>query len=462
MNSASAALTNNADRIFVAKRPPGAKTTFFSLAWVPGDVDMAIRAYSSWMEVLIRHDWALCFANMAPETILVKQESKRSESVASEGLDLVAAAAAIIQDQEEDIKLAMPPSMSAEERAERARQFRNLEHIYDKRLMIQPAVCDRDHAERMRLSLSPPVTKKDANGRSKKRGRRSVDESASPHVTRSRKSQSLDASTIIVSESVTTNPETDALETNGHEAEPEHIKTEPVGVQVKQEPTDVHDTLPKRWEDVVMVQPSSIPNAGRGLFAKRDIPGWCPIGFYFGVPIPEDEFDNYKERIGLASRYAIMYRRTVLDATDADGNTWDAIDGPIYCPFHFMNEDPARGNVAFVEGSSVNQVICMTTRYVYKGEELFAYYGTEIDRDHYDAHDDLEHALSLPGDEELTTHAMDLHHLDPPFKQKPLVRISDLLHSAAMSEDGTDGMDEEELSTMGAFVNFVWDGKPLE
>ncbi|RKP06347.1 hypothetical protein THASP1DRAFT_31829 [Thamnocephalis sphaerospora] len=141
---------------------------------------------------------------------------------------------------------------------------------------------------------------------------------------------------------------------------------------------------PTCLDDVVFVAPSTIPNAGRGLFAARALPSWTPIGFYFGVPMNEDEFDTLKDGVGLASHYSIMYRRTVLDATDDDGQPWTdpnaLVNGGMYCPFHFMNEDVGRGNVAFIEGSDVNQVICMTTHPVREGEELFAYYGSEVDR----------------------------------------------------------------------------------
>src|SRR6266511_2624551 len=50
--------------------------------------------------------------------------------------------------------------------------------------------------------------------------------------------------------------------------------------------------VPKSLSDVVEVRPSTIPNAGNGLFAKRNLPMGTPLGFYFGVPMMEDEFDN--------------------------------------------------------------------------------------------------------------------------------------------------------------------------
>lgn len=49
-----------------------------------------------------------------------------------------------------------------------------------------------------------------------------------------------------------------------------------------------------------------IENAGRGLFAKCLIPKWAIIGFYFGVPMTELEFDSLKDGKGLASNYSVI------------------------------------------------------------------------------------------------------------------------------------------------------------
>jgi len=76
------------------------------------------------------------------------------------------------------------------------------------------------------------------------------------------------------------------------------------------------------------------------------------------------------------------YRNTILDATDDQGQPF--LNPPkLFCPFHFMNEDKARGNVAFLEGAIVNQVIVMTVKEIRFGEELFANYGNEVDREQW-------------------------------------------------------------------------------
>ncbi|KAJ2852146.1 hypothetical protein IWW36_000526 [Coemansia brasiliensis] len=156
-------------------------------------------------------------------------------------------------------------------------------------------------------------------------------------------------------------------------------------------PPLLQTSIPTSWRDIVEVKPSTIPNAGNGLFAVRDLPGGIPLGFYFGVPMTEDEFDSLKENKGLSSHYSIMYRKTVLDATDSDGMPFTDPSGPLYCPFHFMNEarecdgKADRCNIAFLEGVKVNQIICLTTRNIKSGEELFVSYGDEVDRSHWDS-----------------------------------------------------------------------------
>lgn len=138
-------------------------------------------------------------------------------------------------------------------------------------------------------------------------------------------------------------------------------------------------SVPTSLSDVVRVDVSTIPNSGNGLFAKIDLPASTPLGFYFGVPMTENEFDSIKDGVGVASHYSIMYRRTVLDATDEKGMPYSDPNGRLYCPFHFMNEDP-NGNITFITGAVVNQVICTTNRDIKAGEELFVFYGKEVDR----------------------------------------------------------------------------------
>lgn len=181
-----------------------------------------------------------------------------------------------------------------------------------------------------------------------------------------------------------TAPGSSYTSTNQETTNSQDKPTEPVVPEVKLEDLDLSN-VPKTWRDILRVGDSTIPNAGKGLFATRKLPHNTPIGFYFGVPMTEDEYDSLKDRVGRASEYSIMYRRTVLDATDSEGQPFTDPDGEMYCPFHFMNESTEKqSNILFIEGAVVNQVICWTKRDIEPGEELFVWYGSDVER-HWNA-----------------------------------------------------------------------------
>ncbi|KAI8322884.1 hypothetical protein GQ54DRAFT_297162 [Martensiomyces pterosporus] len=273
LNSASALLTNNWDKHFIQFRPEGAKCYHFRLAYDPGDFESALRAYSEWVDILIKKDWPVCFG---PEP--------------NEGIEPAASASSST-----DTTVPQQPTNTADTATAGA--------LAD--------VMDASHADN-----AGPATD-------------STDSGTSPDI-------------------------------------------------------------PKSWRDIVQVNMSMIPNAGNGLFAVRDLPAGIPLGFYFGVPMTEDEFDSLKDNVGVASHYSIMYRKTVLDATDEHGAPYTDPDGPLYCPFHFMNEDRdgKHCNIVFLEGAKVNQIICLTSRDIKAGEELLVSYGDEVDRSHWEGNQD--------------------------------------------------------------------------
>jgi hypothetical protein len=64
-------------------------------------------------------------------------------------------------------------------------------------------------------------------------------------------------------------------------------------------------TVPTSINDLFEVKESGVPAAGSGCFARRNIPVHTLVGFYFGVPMTEDEFDSLKDSTGLASSYSV-------------------------------------------------------------------------------------------------------------------------------------------------------------
>jgi hypothetical protein len=138
--------------------------------------------------------------------------------------------------------------------------------------------------------------------------------------------------------------------------------------------------LPHSLDELFEKKTSTIPNAGFGLFARLPIPKSTYLGFYFGVPMAESDFDAVKEGVGVASRYVFYYRNNVLDPTDDQGVLYDSYVDELNCPFLYINEDQKKPNVAFIEGSECNQIICVSIQDISPGEELFVNYGKGIDR----------------------------------------------------------------------------------
>ncbi|KAI8989377.1 hypothetical protein BDB01DRAFT_781560 [Pilobolus umbonatus] len=340
-NSASAVLTKNSDKYFVPFYPEGCKYLHFKLAYEPGNVETAITEYQNWQKKLYGHDWPYCFG--------VPKAKKELDSPGS--------------DEQEDGSLHRNSTPSIESECETPVQivdhYENIASINEyytntKETIINIPVSMEVHNNKL----------KDANIHDQLEG-----------------TIELNALSTLFSLPSTASSSTDTSENTSSENSTNNMATNPPPEPfISLDDLDLSD-IPKSWKDIVYVSTSKIPGAGNGLFAKRKIPYNTPIGFYFGVPMTEDEYDSLKDRVGRASQYSIMYRKTVLDATDDKGEPIDDQDSPRYCPFHFMNEtDEEASSVLFVEGVAVNQVICWTKRDIEEGEELLGYYGQEVNR----------------------------------------------------------------------------------
>ncbi|KAJ1936515.1 hypothetical protein GGF37_005577, partial [Kickxella alabastrina] len=282
-NSASALLTNNGDRHFVQFRPEGARCYHFKLAYKPGDFDGALAAYEEWMEVLVKKDWPLCFG---PEPLPVPVP------------ELVPEAATVAEQAGNEALVANIEAESG-----------------DKQLVVDAPLLDELDVGQVDIEASNLQPDPQPNTASKSFLQDSAEKVSGEIIATTDRSPSSTSSLPLlqfVCKSVVC---------------PENAHSEPDA------------NIPKSWRDIVEVKPSSIPGAGNGLFAIRNLPGGIPLGFYFGVPMTEDEFDSLKENVGMASHYSIMYRKTVLDATDENGLPYTDPLGALYCPFHFMNED---------------------------------------------------------------------------------------------------------------------------
>ncbi|KAF9082929.1 hypothetical protein BGX23_011951 [Mortierella sp. AD031] len=378
MNSASACLTNNGDKYFIPFKPEGSRSTHFRLAYQPGDFDTAVAEYDSWMEKLIKHDWPLCFGvpkeGAVPIDVLELQERARqavlerdatgSITTAAEPSTSASAATETVVEKLESVDI---PADSASVAGSRKRSPEPL---------AQDMAEDSRNVKKIKSELDSDAGSESAMD-SVVEGADQVQDQDS-NVTDKMEQLELRATPSLPSTPASTNaqePEASLLTKTG-------TATTKLDIQrvdeYRLEDLDL-SSVPTSLSDIVRVDVSTVPNSGNGLFAKIDLPASTPLGFYFGVPMTENEFDSLKDGVGVASHYSIMYRRTVLDATDEKGMPYSDPNGRLYCPFHFMNEDPS-GNITFITGSVVNQVICQTNRDVKAGEELFVFYGKEVDR----------------------------------------------------------------------------------
>ncbi|CAJ0645590.1 3915_t:CDS:2 [Entrophospora sp. SA101] len=321
--SVSACLTHNSEKYFKEFTIPHSKDIYYKLAFIPNDVEEAVNKYNNWMEELIRHDWPLCFGKL--------KKTKQGSALVNSGCVIMLSVGAATQT---NLRCRQCPA----------------DTVCDAKLPL----CSKCRAKRT-LCIYPlrkvehshhTITKLKQNTSNKK------------HQTRTSKSI--------------------------YDNDEDSLDIEKIPAATDEELMSGLDltNVPKSLSDVVEVKESTILNAGNGLFAKRNLPTSTPLGFYFGIPMSEDEFDQHKDEVGRSSHYSMRYKKTILDATDDNGEPFTNPQGKIFCPFHFMNEDPF-GNMVFIEGSTVNQVICLTKREIKKGEELFVYYGGEVDREHW-------------------------------------------------------------------------------
>ncbi|KAG0352129.1 hypothetical protein BGZ54_002953 [Gamsiella multidivaricata] len=433
MNSASACLTNNGDKYFVPFKPEGSRSTHFRLAYAPGDFDTAVREYDGWMEKLIKHDWPLCFGvpkeGAVPIHILEQQsrtaleqessnvpgdQSTTAETTALNDISSALATTIALNGVSSSTDTDSISTLSGATPLEADSVKANGEYPTEsKKRSPEPVDTELDKVERSTKKAKAELDSEAVSGADRDLDQDQVGASEQDSKVAERFEQLELKSTSSAASSLPSTPATmtpqepesaSVLESVSASAalvtalapapaplfSAAMVATAKTTKAATPQP-DVHRVDEYRLEDldltnvptslshVVRVDESTIPNSGNGLFAKIDIPASTPLGFYFGVPMTENEFDSLKDGVGVASHYSIMYRRTVLDATDENGTPYSDPNGRLYCPFHFMNEDPS-GNITFITGSVVNQVICQTNRDVKAGEELFVFYGKEVDR----------------------------------------------------------------------------------
>ncbi|CAO3599725.1 unnamed protein product [Absidia cylindrospora] len=396
MNSASAILTHNADRYYISYKPEGSRSLWFRLAYTPGNFDHAYGEYRKWMDKLINHDWLYCFG--------VPLENSTPMTLA----DAAAIVAASSTSNSSSLHAVCQPTDNND----------NKEIMIEANTSNSTPLNNNDnptHESPMENGNVTTTIDNDTQAYESPKENGTMDNDTQAHES-PKENGTMDNDTQ-AHESPKENGTMDN-DTQAHESPKENgnvtTKTMDNDTKLKDAPStntmlnqvphqpmyqldqlDLNN-VPKKWQDIVKVDTSTIPNSGQGLFAVRELPYNTPLGFYFGVPMTEYEFDSMKEKVGRASEYSIKYRKTILDATDDQGepytlkndsdsskhNDTDEHQPQLLCPFHYMNEakDEAMANILFVEGVVVNQVICWSKRLILPGEELLVWYGTDVNR----------------------------------------------------------------------------------
>lgn len=409
MNSASACLTNNGDKYFIPFKPEGSRSTHFRLAYQPCDFDTAVADYCAWMEGLIRYDWPLCFG----------VSKNNGDVVTGPAGDATMTGTVTVGGGSGG-----RPDFARADSSDSRKRGPDLRELADEDLLMQLASGNTNNVGGVSKKIKAAAAEGDKDGadvtETVPASSFTLDEISSLDSYRFRTLNSSNGSTKATSMGVR-RLDVDAA---GRLDEPNSCPPTPAtatalalerGLNLDDSPVINSDTtyntvvkrqledldlsrVPTSLAEVVEVKASKIPNAGKGLFAKIDLPAGTPLGFYFGMPMSENEFDSLKEGVGAASQYAIMYRRTVLDATDEQGVpfklesttlSWEqqqqlVVDGQIkgqelLCPFYVLNED-LDGNVSLITGSVANQVICTTNRDVKEGDELVVFFARDSER----------------------------------------------------------------------------------
>ncbi|KAF9973954.1 hypothetical protein BGZ65_008980, partial [Modicella reniformis] len=251
MNSASACLTNNGDKYFIPFKPEGSRSTHFRLAYQPGDFDTAVREYDLWVEQLIQKDWPGCFGARR----MAKQSQVRSTEAANEPTrpDLLRAYS----------------SPESRKRGPDVEQSQGQESGNSKKVKAE----NEEHEDKETNEKS--VTSR-ADGRAAGRMQR------------------LDIKAAISYDGPVSCPPTPI--TMAAAAIEQRLTLNETPKVYSPRPEDVDgENIPTCLADIVRVDVSGIPCAGNGLFAKIDFAAGTPLGFYFGVPMTENEFDSLKD-----------------------------------------------------------------------------------------------------------------------------------------------------------------------
>jgi len=128
-------------------------------------------------------------------------------------------------------------------------------------------------------------------------------------------------------------------------------------------------------KELVEMRPSSIPGAGTGVFAKKDIPNNTELGIYRGEYLTNSEFHNRYDDSGLGT-----YVLTIDDLDGSDKKSY--VDGIKKGNWITLINSP-KGTLNKVNVIFYSDGKALAKRNIKAGEELFVGYGSKYWNNRY-------------------------------------------------------------------------------
>lgn len=146
--------------------------------------------------------------------------------------------------------------------------------------------------------------------------------------------------------------------------------------------------------DLLVVETSHVPGAGRGVFARQTIPAKTVLGEYPGRPRKDIEMAAKCMLAPMARQYCFLSSTVLLDPTDETGLPSTRPSPGLWWPFEvdvtlsLVNEPPkdaSLGTNVCVEDDPKDPdgLLFVADREIMAGEELFIDYGRDYDRSGY-------------------------------------------------------------------------------
>ena len=127
--------------------------------------------------------------------------------------------------------------------------------------------------------------------------------------------------------------------------------------------------------EILSIRDSTIPGAGKGVFATKTIPKHTVLGEYKGVYLSPEQFDEQPDAVYTWALYDKEYKIVMyIDARNRKKSNW--------C--RFVN-CPRTENMANVETLQKGvKLFYISRRKIEKGEELFVWYGDDYAKTLFD------------------------------------------------------------------------------